>query len=150
MRSFLFDYLSIARIELTNMFYLHLIAGGNGRKDACRTPDSPESARAVAPRSPVSPQQIHHSSSLAPPPRPNRNASSSPVVNGANTTPPPPSSHQTQTAAQIETSRLLGKLRKFLGSLVQFSQEVHPEVSDRIRALVLSLAVSFFFISFFL
>ncbi|KAL5286682.1 CBFA2T2 family protein [Megaselia abdita] len=112
--------------------------GGNGRKDNCRTPDSPESARAVAPRSPVSPQQIHHSNSLAPPPRPNRNASSSPVVNGANTTPPP--SHQTQTAAQIETSRLLGKLRKFLGSLVQFSQEVHPDVSDRIRALVLSLA----------
>lgn len=139
---FMFDYLSIALRVLTN---LHLIAGGNGRKDNCRTPDSPESARAVAPRSPISPQ-IHLTNSLAPPPRPNRNASSSPVVNGANTTPPP--SHQ--TAAQIEQSRLLGKLRKFLGSLVQFSQEVHPDVSDRIRALVLSLAVSLPFLAYYI
>ena len=48
-------------------------------KDQCRTPDSPESARAVAPRSPISPQ-IHHTS-LAPL-RSSRNGSSSPVING--------------------------------------------------------------------
>ncbi|XP_037888436.1 protein CBFA2T2 isoform X3 [Glossina fuscipes] len=115
----------------------------------CRTPDSPESARAIAPRSPMSPQ-LHHSS-LAPPPRPNRNASASPIVNGATTTPPPPPPQSTtQTtqaavaaaaaaAAHVEQARLLGKIRKFLGSLVQLAQEVHPEVSDRVKALVLSL-----------
>ncbi|XP_055905529.1 protein CBFA2T2 isoform X2 [Eupeodes corollae] len=106
--------------------------GGNACKDKCRTPDSPESARAVAPRSPMSPQ-IHHSS-LAPPPRPNRNSSSSPVVNGATTTPPPPP----PSTAHVEQARLLGKIRKFLGSLVQLAQDVHPEASDRVRALVLS------------
>lgn len=89
--------------------------------------------------------QIHHSS-LAPPPRPTRNASASPVVNGATTTPPPPPTTAQQqqaaavaAAAHVETARLLGKIRKFLGSLVQLAQEVHPEVSDRVRALVLSL-----------
>lgn len=94
--------------------------------------------------------QLHHSS-LAPPPRPNRNASASPIVNGATTTPPPPPPQSTtQTtqaavaaaaaaAAHVEQARLLGKIRKFLGSLVQLAQEVHPEVSDRVKALVLSL-----------
>ncbi|XP_053962448.1 protein CBFA2T3 [Anastrepha ludens] len=124
---------------------------GNGAR-SCRTPDSPESARAIAPRSPMSPQ-LHHSSLAPPPPRPNRNASTSPVVNGATTTttPPPLPTPPTQaalaaaaaaaTAAAVhaEQSRLLGKIRKFLGSLVQLAQEVHPEVSDRVRALVLSL-----------
>ncbi|KAI8120542.1 hypothetical protein FF38_04340 [Lucilia cuprina] len=116
---------------------------------SCRTPDSPESARAVAPRSPMSPQLHQHHSSLAPPPRPNRNASASPVINGATTTPPPqPSSVQSAqaavaaaaaAAAHVEQARLLGKIRKFLGSLVQLAQDVHPDVSDRVRALVLSL-----------
>lgn len=45
----------------------------------CRTPDSPESARAVAPKSPISPKAHHNS--LAPP-RSVRNGSSSPNVNG--------------------------------------------------------------------
>ena len=102
--------------------------------------------------------QIHHSN-LAPPPRPNRNASASPVINGAATTTPPPSAQSAQSsvssnnnqqaqaavaaaaaaAAHVEQARLLGKIRKFLGSLVQLVQEVHPEVSDRVRVLVLTL-----------
>lgn len=45
----------------------------------CRTPDSPESARAVAPKSPISPK-AHHTSLV--PPRSVRNGSSSPNVNG--------------------------------------------------------------------
>lgn len=116
---------------------------------SCRTPDSPESARAVAPRSPMSPQLHQHHSSLAPPPRPNRNASASPVINGATTTPPPAQSSvqsaqaavaaAAAAAAHVEQARLLGKIRKFLGSLVQLAQDVHPDVSDRVRALVLSL-----------
>ncbi|XP_065368570.1 protein CBFA2T2 isoform X1 [Calliphora vicina] len=115
---------------------------------SCRTPDSPESARAVAPRSPMSPQLHQHHSSLAPPPRPNRNASASPVINGATTTPPPQPTVQSAqaavaaaaaAAAHVEQARLLGKIRKFLGSLVQLAQDVHPDVSDRVRALVLSL-----------
>lgn len=97
--------------------------------------------------------QLHHSSLAPPPPRPNRNASASPVVNGATTTtsPPPLPTPPTQaalaaaaaaaTAAAVhaEQTRLLSKIRKFLGSLVQLAQEIHPEVSDRVRALVLSL-----------
>lgn len=43
----------------------------------------------------------------------------------------------------MEQARLLSKLRKFLGALLQFSQELgQPEVSERVRALVLSLASS--------
>ncbi|XP_061391734.1 protein CBFA2T2 [Musca vetustissima] len=130
--------------------------GSSSNSRSCRTPDSPESARAVAPRSPMSPQLHQHHSSLAPPPRPNRNASASPVINGATTTPPPPpqqsqaaaNAQTTQAAvaaaaaaaAHVEQARLLGKIRKFLGSLVQLAQDVHPEVSDRVRALVISLA----------
>lgn len=89
----------------------------------------------------------HHTSSLAPPPRPNRNASASPVINGATTTPPPTQSSAqaavaaaAAAAAHVEQARLLGKIRKFLGSLVQMAQDVHPDVSDRVRALVISLA----------
>ncbi|XP_055594730.1 protein CBFA2T2 [Uranotaenia lowii] len=37
-------------------------------KEQCRTPDSPEGARVVAPRSPISPQVSHHHSTLVPPP----------------------------------------------------------------------------------
>uniref|UniRef100_A0A1I8PZJ9 MYND-type domain-containing protein n=1 Tax=Stomoxys calcitrans TaxID=35570 RepID=A0A1I8PZJ9_STOCA len=124
--------------------------GSSTNSRSCRTPDSPESARAIAPRSPMSPQLHQHHSSLAPPPRPNRNASASPVINGATTTPPPPPQSSAQTAqaavaaaaaaaAHVEQARLLGKIRKFLGSLVQLAQDVHPEVSDRVRALVISL-----------
>lgn len=50
-----------------------------GKDMQCRTPDSPESARAVAPKSPISPR-THHSS--LGPPRSVRNGSSSPVING--------------------------------------------------------------------
>lgn len=124
--------------------------GSSSNSRSCRTPDSPESARAIAPRSPMSPQLHQHHSSLAPPPRPNRNASASPVINGATTTPPPQPQSSAQTAqaavataaavaAHVEQARLLGKIRKFLGSLVQLAQDVHPEVSDRVRALVISL-----------
>ncbi|XP_065073608.1 protein CBFA2T2 isoform X2 [Ochlerotatus camptorhynchus] len=38
-------------------------------KEQCRTPDSPEGARVVAPRSPISPQVSQHHSSLVPQPR---------------------------------------------------------------------------------
>ncbi|XP_067628879.1 protein CBFA2T2 [Eurosta solidaginis] len=120
---------------------------GNGTRSCC-TPDSPESTRAVAPRSPMSPQ-LHLSTLAPPPPRPNRNASASPVVNGATTTTPPPlptpptqaalAAAAAAAAVHAEQTRLLSKIRKFLGSLVQLAQEVHPEVSDRVRALVLSL-----------
>lgn len=78
-------------------------------------------------------------------------------MNGTINTSPPPPPPPTQpvigqtaaaaalvaaaaTASHVEQARLLAKLRKFLGSLVQLVQEVHPEISERVRGLVLSLA----------
>ncbi|XP_017149372.1 protein CBFA2T3 isoform X2 [Drosophila miranda] len=116
------------------------------RDRLCRTPpDSPpDSARSLAPRSPHSPLQLHH--------RPQRNASVSPVVNGgvgsSGTSPTPGAQHAASlaaaaaaaAAAHVEQARLVGKMRKFLGALVHFSQELgQPEVCERVRALVLSL-----------
>ncbi|XP_037041535.1 protein CBFA2T2 isoform X1 [Bradysia coprophila] len=108
-------------------------------KDRCRTPDSPESVQVMDPKSPISPQ---HHSSLAPP-RSNRNGSSSPIVNGS-TTPPPTSTattQQTSTPSLLQDSgRAVTKVKKFLGALVQFSQDTSPDRGDRVRALILSLA----------
>ena len=64
----------------------------------------------------------------------NRNGSTSPIVNGSLT--PPPSI----TPAQQDTAKLL-KIRRFLGALVQFGQDTNVDVGDRVRSLVLSLAV---------
>lgn len=114
-------------------------------KEQCHTPDSPEGARVVAPRSPISPHHIHpmipattnRSSSV------NRHNSSSPTNNG---TPPPPASSATailaNTSASVHDSQRLLKIRRFLGALVQFGQDTNPDVGDRLRSLVLSLAVS--------
>ncbi|KAH8347798.1 hypothetical protein KR084_001082 [Drosophila pseudotakahashii] len=120
------------------------------RDRLCRSPpDSPpDSSRSLAPRSPHSPLQLHQ--------RPQRNASVSPVVNGSSsggvgssgTSPTPGGQHAASlaaaaaaaAAAHVEQARLVAKMRKFLGALVQFSQELgQPEVSERVRALVLSL-----------
>lgn len=124
------------------------------RDRLCRTPpDSPpDSSRSLAPRSPHSPLQLHQ--------HPQRNASVSPVVNGSSSggggvgssgtspTPTPGSQHAASlaaaaaaaAAAHVEQARLVSKMRKFLGALVQFSQELgQPEVCERVRALVLSL-----------
>uniref|UniRef100_A0A182UAU9 Uncharacterized protein n=1 Tax=Anopheles melas TaxID=34690 RepID=A0A182UAU9_9DIPT len=132
-------------------------------KEQCRTPDSPEGARVVAPRSPISPQISQHHSTLVPPrsasSQVNRHGSSSPTgtVNGGGSgsslgslTPPPaitPASAAAvaaaaaAAAAQQDTAKLL-KIRRFLGALVQFGQDANVDTGDRVRALVLSLAVS--------
>lgn len=62
----------------------------------------------------------------------------------------PSSAHVSTTAAisllaalpgqQHETARMLQKIRRFLGALVQFGQDASAEMGDRVRALVLSLA----------
>jgi hypothetical protein len=118
-------------------------------KEQCHTPDSPEGARVVAPRSPISPHHIHtmipattnRSSSV------NRHNSSSPTNNG---TPPPTSTTSSatttllaSTTTSVHDSHRLLKIRRFLGALVQFGQDTNPDVGDRLRSLVLSLAVSF-------
>uniref|UniRef100_A0A182MEE2 TAFH domain-containing protein n=1 Tax=Anopheles culicifacies TaxID=139723 RepID=A0A182MEE2_9DIPT len=128
-------------------------------KEQCRTPDSPEGARVVAPRSPISPQISQHHSTLVPPrsasSQVNRHGSSSPTgtVNGSggslgSLTPPPaitPASAAAvaaaaaAAAAQQDTAKLL-KIRRFLGALVQFGQDANVDTGDRVRALVLSLA----------
>lgn len=41
---------------------------------------------------------------------------------------------------QHETVRVLLKIRRFLGALVQFGQDTSAEMGDRVRSLVLSLA----------
>ncbi|XP_050080369.1 protein CBFA2T3 isoform X2 [Anopheles maculipalpis] len=128
-------------------------------KEQCRTPDSPEGARVVAPRSPISPQISQHHSTLVPPrsasSQVNRHGSSSPTgtVNGSggslgSLTPPPaitPASAAAvaaaaaAAAAQQDTAKLL-KIRRFLGALVQFGQDANVDTGDRVRSLVLSLA----------
>lgn len=64
-------------------------------------------------------------------------------------TPPPTSSASTQqsTTPSIlqDSNRALTKVKKFLGALVQFSQDTSPDRGDRVRALILSLAVNFCF-----
>lgn len=117
-------------------------------KEQCNTPDSPEGARVVAPRSPMSPNILPvntmipatnlRSSSV------NRLNSSSPNANG---TPPPTVTPSSASALSVNSSsahdsqRLL-KIRRFLGALVQFGQDTNADVGDRLRSLVLSLAVS--------
>ena len=118
-------------------------------KEQCNTPDSPEGARVVAPRSPMSPHHIHPINTMIPAANNrsssvHRHNSSSPTANG---TPPPtvtPSSASAllanSTSAQ-DSQRLL-KVRRFLGALVQFGQDTNADVGDRLRSLVLSLTVS--------
>lgn len=110
---------------------------------AGRTPDSPESVRAVAPRSPISPKLQYTSLPL----QRTTNGSTSPIQKGGSTTPP-----QTSSAASIpqastpillpDTTKELSKLRKFLGALYQFGQDTSSECGDRVRSLILSLVVS--------
>lgn len=74
----------------------------------------------------------------------NRHNSSSPTANG---TPPltvTPSSVSTllaNSSSSHDNQRLL-KIRRFLGALFQFGQDTNADVGDRLRSLVLSLAVS--------
>jgi hypothetical protein len=80
----------------------------------------------------------------------NRHSSSSPTANGS---PPPtvtPSALLANSSSGHESQRLL-KIRRFLGALVQFGQDTSADVGDRLRSLVLSLAVSkfkFYFIEY--
>lgn len=118
-------------------------------KEQCNTPDSPEGARVIAPRSPMSPHLIHPVNTMIPASNTrsssvNRHSSSSPTANG---TPPPtvtPSSVSAllaNSSSGHDSQRLL-KIRRFLGALVQFGQDTNADIGDRLRSLVLSLAVS--------
>jgi len=40
-------------------------------------------------------------------------------------------------------SRLLVKIKRFLGTLLHFGCDISPDVGDRVRTLVFSLVVSF-------
>lgn len=67
------------------------------------------------------------------------------IIKGS-ATPPPASSatavHATTPTFLQDQGRALSKLRKFLGALIQFAQDTSGEVGDRVRSLILSLAVS--------
>ncbi|CAG9802173.1 unnamed protein product [Chironomus riparius] len=115
-------------------------------KEQCHTPDSPEGARVIAPRSPISPHHIHPITTMIPASTNrsssvNRHNSSSPTNNG---TPPPTASATAlitgNTVTSVHDSQRLLKIRRFLGALVQFGQDTNPDVGDRLRSLVLSLA----------
>lgn len=95
----------------------------------------------------MSPHHINSINSIIPPSdrrssSANRQSSASPTDNG---TPPP--SIQTSVAGILPSSafahdsqRLL-KIRRFLGALVQFGQDRGADVGERLRSLVLALAV---------
>lgn len=97
----------------------------------------------------MSPQHNHPINTMIPAPNTrsssvNRHNSSSPTANGT----PPPTVTPTAASALLANSssahdsqRLL-KIRRFLGALVQFGQDTNADVGDRLRSLVLSLAVS--------
>lgn len=75
-----------------------------------------------------------------------RHSSPSPTANG---TPPPTVTPSATTAlltnsTSTQDSQRLLKIRRFLGALVQFGQDTSSDqhVGDRLRSLVLSLAVS--------
>lgn len=91
----------------------------------------------------MSPHHIHQNTMI---PVPNnrsgsshRNSISSPTI-----TPPPvtPASVSSLVNVTHDSQRLL-KIRRFLGALVQFGQDTNPDVGDRLRSLVLSLAVNY-------
>lgn len=124
-------------------FCIYILLSQYTGKEQCHTPDSPEGARShppvVAPRSPISPHHMHPITTMIPASTNrsssvNRHNSLSPTNNG---TPPP----NTATPSVHDSQRLL-KIRRFLGALVQFGQDTNPDVGDRLRSLVLSLAVS--------
>lgn len=117
-------------------------------RDRCKTPDSPEGAKLAGP--PLSPTQSS-------PPRNQTNGTSSPVNNGSvdSPTPPLPTSAALSVnldAGQIQqfgsanyatcVTRPLTKVKRFLGTLVQFGSDISPDIGDRVRSLVLNLVVS--------
>lgn len=143
-------------ITALNTFFICPPPGVNP-KERCKTPDSPEGARLAQTAAP-SPTQ---SSPIRQP----ANGSSSPLHNGsADSISPPPhtagalgtlslslgsevptgsqwTSHGLQ---QPHTRSQLTKVKRFLSTLVQFGQDIAPDIGDRVRNLVLSLVVSQF------
>ncbi|KAK9758510.1 NHR1 homology to TAF [Popillia japonica] len=116
-------------------------------KERCKTPDSPEGARVVS--QPLSPTQSS-------PQRPSANGTSSPINNGSadSLTPPPVVSgalsvslETNQTQAYNHSSytsciaRPLVKVKRFLSTLVQFGNDISPDIGERVRSLVLNGAI---------
>ncbi|XP_050294390.1 protein CBFA2T3 [Anthonomus grandis grandis] len=121
-------------------------------KDRCKTPDSPEGARQAT--TPLSPSQS------SPPLR----CASSPVINSnPDSVTPPPTNLPSNTALSLaldSTSsrtfsdlpygsfggytcgRQLSKVRRFLGTLVQFGNDISADVGERVKNLVLNLVSS--------
>lgn len=114
-------------------------------KEQCN-PDSPEGARVVAPRSPMSPHHIHPLTTIMS--VPNRSSSLNRRGSSSPTTSPPPTVTPTATSALLanplsaQDNQKLVKIRRFLGALIQFGQDTNADVGDRLRSLVLSIAVS--------
>ncbi|GJQ86952.1 hypothetical protein Trydic_g5168 [Trypoxylus dichotomus] len=117
-------------------------------KERCKTPDSPEGARVTS--QPLSPTQSS-------PQRPSINGTSSPVNNGSadSLTPPPTVSGALSVSLETNQSqpynhnsyasciaRPLVKVKRFLSTLVQFGNDISPDIGERVRSLVLSLVSS--------
>lgn len=113
----------------------------------CKTPDSPEGAR----QAPSSPNQSSHQ------PTHQFKGSPSPTDGGSNDslTPPLPAStalsvnldgfhsqlqHQGTHTAGV--NRSLVKVKRFLSTLVQFGNDISPDIGDKVKSLVLNLVVS--------
>ncbi|KAG8302411.1 hypothetical protein J6590_033007 [Homalodisca vitripennis] len=118
-------------------------------KDRVKSPDSPEGARVHQVRGspPVAAPTTAPSTptpTLAPTSQPT--SPKVPFQNGSSTPPLYAQNGSTSPALSISLSdsgpplgRPLGKIKRFLSTLVQFGQDISPETGERVKALVLNL-----------
>ncbi|XP_054290290.1 protein CBFA2T1-like [Macrosteles quadrilineatus] len=115
-----------------------------GVKERVKSPDSPEGARVrSSPPLVATPTPAPTTPTTTPTSQPN---SPKPPFQNGNTTPPLYSQNgQTSPALSVSLSdstplgRPLGKVKRFLSTLVQFGQDISPDTGERVKSLVLNL-----------
>lgn len=100
--------MEIFLVDFFSPFYSNL----SDKEFQRRSPDSPESSRAVAPRSPISPKTHYNNLTL----QRSTNGSTSPIQKGGSTTPPHTS---TASTPHTVTPNLLPDTSKELSKVIQ-------------------------------
>ncbi|XP_068082954.1 protein CBFA2T1 [Anabrus simplex] len=135
--------------------------GGVSAKERVKTPDSPEGARLMlASSTPTSTNSVSPTASSATPTALSAvlrhgaphlqnggggGGTVSPILNGSGASggslspPLPLSLSLLEQGAAHNQSRALGKLKRFLSTLVQFGSDIAADTGERVRALVFSL-----------